>query len=243
MPFTFAHPAIIFPLTYLPKKWFSLTGLIIGSMIPDFEYFLRMRIQSNYSHTLNGLFWFDLPLGLLVAFLFHTIARDQLFNNLPDFLKFRFSIFKRFDWNQYFKKNWYVVMISILIGALSHIFWDSFTHDSGYFVQKLPILRDTIDILGKQIPVLKIAQHTSTLFGICTIVLILYKLPLTKIEKSEANPKYWIVVTILSFIIIIMRFIVGLELKEYGNLIVTTIAALLISLIITPLFLRSKIFS
>lgn len=240
MPFTFAHPAIVFPLTYLPKKWFSLTGLIIGSMTPDFEYFLRMRIQSNYSHSLSGLFWFDLPLGLVIAFLFHTIVRNQLFNNLPDFLKFRFSTYKRFDWNQYFKTNWYVVMISILIGALSHIFWDSFTHDSGYFVQKFSILTETIYIFGTQIPVLKIAQHTSTLLGISTIVVVLYKLPLTKIEKSKINPKYWIVVTTLSSLIILIRFISGLELKEYGNVIVTTITALLISLIVTPLILKSK---
>lgn len=41
MPFTFSHPAIILPLSYLPKKWFSLTGLIIGSLIPDFEYLLE----------------------------------------------------------------------------------------------------------------------------------------------------------------------------------------------------------
>lgn len=163
-----------------------------------------------------------------------------MFNNLPDFLKFRFSTYKRFDWNQYFKTNWYVVMISILIEALSHIFWDSFTHDSGYFVQKFSILTETIYIFGTQIPVLKIAQHTSTLLGISTIVVVLYKLPLTKIEKSKINPKYWIVVTTLSSLIILIRFISGLELKEYGNVIVTTITALLISLIVTPLILKSK---
>jgi hypothetical protein len=54
MPFTFSHPAIILPLKYFKKKWFSLTGLVIGSMTPDFEYFVRMRIQSNYSHTIEG---------------------------------------------------------------------------------------------------------------------------------------------------------------------------------------------
>ena len=27
MPFTFSHPAIVLPLTYLPKQWVSLTGL------------------------------------------------------------------------------------------------------------------------------------------------------------------------------------------------------------------------
>lgn len=47
MSFTFSHPAIVSPLNYFPNKWFSLTGLVIGSLTPDFEYFLRMRIKSN----------------------------------------------------------------------------------------------------------------------------------------------------------------------------------------------------
>ena len=83
MPFTFSHPAIILPLTYLPRRWFSLTGLIIGSLTPDFEYFIRMTPYSLYSHTLSGLFWFDIPLGLLLCFIFHNLVRDSLCSNLP----------------------------------------------------------------------------------------------------------------------------------------------------------------
>ena len=122
MPFTFSHPAIVLPLTFLPRQWFSLTGLVIGSLIPDFEYFLRMRIKSTYSHTIDGLFWFDLPLGLLLAFIFHNTVRNRLYDNLPTFLKSRFLTFKQFNWNRYFKRNCFVVAISILIGATSHIF-------------------------------------------------------------------------------------------------------------------------
>jgi hypothetical protein len=91
MPFTFSHPAIVLPFAFLPRKWFSLTGLVIGSLIPDFEYFLRMRIKSNYSHTIDGLFWFDLPLGIILGYIFHYLVRDSLLNNLPIFLKSRFS--------------------------------------------------------------------------------------------------------------------------------------------------------
>ncbi|WP_443147249.1 DUF4184 family protein [Pedobacter sp. GR22-6] len=32
-----------------------------GSLTPDFEYFLRMEVQSNFSHTILGIFW--LPNG------------------------------------------------------------------------------------------------------------------------------------------------------------------------------------
>ena len=51
MPFTFAHPAIVLPF-YKKPKFFSMTTLIIGSMSPDFEYFLRVKIKSDMSHTL-----------------------------------------------------------------------------------------------------------------------------------------------------------------------------------------------
>jgi hypothetical protein len=240
MPFTFSHPAIVLPLTYLPRKWFSLTGLVIGSLTPDFEYFLRMRIKSNYSHTIDGLFWFDLPLGLLLAFIFHNIVRNSLFDNLPTILKSRFLAFKQFDWNGYFRKNWLVVTISILVGAASHILWDSFTHDHGYFVLTIPTLQNTVDLFSRQIPILKILQHTSTLIGGLLIAFAIYKLPTNNTEKKSINLKFWIVVIGLTLTIIVARFLTGLELKQYGNVIVTTISAGLISLIITPLLTRTK---
>ena len=240
MPFTFSHPAIVLPLTFLPRKWFSLTGLVIGSLTPDFEYFLRMRIKSNYSHTIDGLFWFDLPLGLLLAFLFHNIVRDRLFDNLPKFLKSRFVTFKQFDWHGYFKPNWFVVAISILIGAASHIFWDSFTHDHGYFVQTIPALQKAVDFLGRQIPILKILQHSSTLLGGLVIAFAIYKLPTKKIENENINLKYWAILAGLTLTIITVRLLIGLEFKQYGNLIVTAISAGLISLTITPWLTRTK---
>ena len=53
MPFTFSHPAVILPATYLDKKYYCLSALIIGSMTPDFEYFIRMRdfsARENFTH-------------------------------------------------------------------------------------------------------------------------------------------------------------------------------------------------
>ena len=240
MPFTFSHPAIVLPLTFLPRKWFSMTGLVIGSLTPDFEYFLRMRIKSNYSHTIDGLFWFDLPLGLLLAFMFHNIVRDRLFDNLPTFLKSRFSTFKQFDWNEHFKSNWFVVLISVLIGAASHIFWDSFTHDHGYFVQTIPTLQNSVAFLGRQIPILKLLQHSSTLLGGLVIAFAIYKLPTNKSENEKINLKYWVILAGFTLTIIAVSLLSGLELKQYGNVIVTAISAGLISLIITPLLIKKN---
>ncbi len=240
MPFTFSHPAIVLPLTFLPRQWFSLTGLVIGSLTPDFEYFLRMRIKSNYSHTIDGLFWFDLPLGLLLAFIFHNIVRDRLFDNLPTILKSRFSTFKHFDWNGYVKRNWFEVIISILVGAASHIFWDSFTHDHGYFAQAIPALQNSVDFFGGRVPILKILQHSSTFLGGLVIAFAIYKLPANKTEKENIDLKYWAIFLGLTFTIIAVRLLCGLELKQYGNVIVTGISAGLISLTLTTWLTRKK---
>src|SRR5690625_7567658 len=99
MPFTFSHPAIVLPLTFLPRQWFSLTGLVIGSLTPDFEYFLRMRIKSNYSHTIDGLVWFDVPLGRSLPFIFHNIDGERSFANLPTVIKQKLSAIQPLEHN------------------------------------------------------------------------------------------------------------------------------------------------
>jgi fumarate reductase subunit C len=150
-------------------------------------------------------------------------------------LKSRFSDFRKFDWNSHFKRNWIVVSISFLVGAASHIFWDSLTHDHSYFVQAIPVLQNSVVLFGGPIPILKILQHTSTLIGGLVIAFAIYKLPDKKIEKENINLKYWTVVAGLTLTIIIVRLLTGLELNQYGNEIVTAIAGILISLTITPL--------
>src|ERR1700679_1542072 len=133
MPLTFSHPAIILPAKYLPEKWVSMTGLIIGSITPDFEYFMRMKVESIYSHTWLGMFWFDLPLAFILTFIYHYIIRNSFISNSPRFLKKRLSRYMDFSWINYFKHHFLQVIICLLIGIASHIFWDGFTHPHGDF--------------------------------------------------------------------------------------------------------------
>ena len=239
MPFTFSHPAIVLPFTFLPRKWFSLTGLVIGSLTPDFEYFIRMKVESNYSHTISGLFWFDLPLGILLGFLFHEIVRNRLFDNLPIILRSRLSIFKEFNWTTYFKKNWIIVFVSIIIGAASHLFWDSFTHRTGYFVEVITELNNSITFLGKQVSVYKILQHTSSLLGAIVIVYSLFRLEKTKQLGIKLDIFYWLILTILALTILTIKF-VSTERMQIGNLIVSFISSIIIALIFTPIIYRKK---
>lgn len=246
MPFTFAHPAIVLPLDNLKSRWFSLTGLIAGAVVPDFEYFIRMHISSIYSHTVGGLFWFDIPLGVVLAFLFHNIVRNNLFDNLPAVLSKRLSPYKTFNWNSYFKKHWPVVLLSVFIGACSHLFLDAFTHPSGYFVKLFPgIFNKTI---VAAVPLYKILQHSFTLISTVYIVHYSRSMPAGHYTNQSAS-KYWPLAAIFTVLIITLRFCMTPDYRVIANVIVSVISAFLLAIIIVPIFfkgslsMRSKTFS
>lgn len=238
MPFTFSHPALVFPFAYFPQKYFSWTGLIIGSMTPDFEYFIRMRILSIYSHTFSGLFWFDLPLGIAFAFIFHNVIKKPLFDNLPNFFQVRFAKYRKLRWNRHFKYHSVIVVVSILIGAASHILWDSFTHSTGFFAQLIPFLSSEIPLFNQQIPIHKILQHVSTLIGGLIVLITLLRLPPQTKKTRTVNKRYWLLFLLITSIIVVLRLLTGLNINMYGHVIATGISAIFIASIATPLLLK-----
>ncbi|OAB48362.1 hypothetical protein PBAT_01615 [Paenibacillus antarcticus] len=83
MPFTFAHPLYAAPLKLLKPKYMSLTGIILGSMAPDFEYFIALEPYQSIGHTTKGFFIQAIPLSILLAFVFHLLIKVPLTRNLP----------------------------------------------------------------------------------------------------------------------------------------------------------------
>lgn len=196
MPFTFSHPAIILPLINKKRKIFSATGLIIGSIAPDFESFIRINEKKVYSHTWTGMFWFDLPLALIISFLFHLIVRQPLIENLPIALEEKFGQYKNFDWLAWFKKKFVIVIISLLIGIASHLLWDAFTH------LNLRSPDDTASmIMVGRTRLYIILQYSCSLIGLFVIVIYIYKLPRTEVKNySRVKFKFWLF-TILLFLL------------------------------------------
>ena len=240
MPFTFSHPAIVLPFSYLPKRWVSMAGLITGSMVPDFEYFMRMRVKSIYSHTWPGLLWFDLPLGLLIMFVYQKLVKDELIDHLPTVLNQRFTKFKGTYKKAYSFQYWVVVAASILVGAVSHIVWDGFTHPNGYFVLGMPILSNIIRLGGHQLYVYKVIQHASTLIGAIVIVTVVYTLPLSAHKTKRHIVGFWIQVVSAVVIVLVIRLNTGLTFHQYGDIIVTMIAGGLLGLIMASIMAHIK---
>ncbi|WP_367756734.1 DUF4184 family protein [Flavobacterium sp. WC2430] len=234
MPFTLSHPAIILP--FLKNKKLSATALIVGSMSPDFEYFFRMRMQSEISHTLLGIFLIDFPLGFIVMFTFHEIIKRPFIENTPVFFQKRMQELKESNWVNYFKNNIFTVLICFFLGAVSHILWDSMTHWDGFMVQNFSFFN--IEIYG--IPVYKIAQHVSSIIGLIWIAYYIYNLPEENKDIKRINLSYWSIAVLFAMVLIAMRFYFGTELEKIGNAVVSIISPMVIAITLTGLIFRNK---
>ncbi|HEX2956830.1 MAG TPA: DUF4184 family protein [Chitinispirillaceae bacterium] len=140
MPLTISHPAAVIPLK---KFGLPLSALVTGSVIPDFEFFLRFSSTRVVGHTLPGIFLFCLPVGILILFLFHKIIKKPLLALLPQSHRSRISAagteFSFFPFRQFIK-----IIMALLIGILSHLLFDSLTHENSFFTSHISLLSYSI---------------------------------------------------------------------------------------------------
>lgn len=242
MPFTPSHAAIVLPLVKKNPRYFSATALIIGSLAPDFEYFFKFSIDKVHGHTLAGLFYFNLPTVVLLSFLFHGIVKKNLISNLPAELQSRFQPLYDFNFLEYFKNHWLVFCISAIVGAVSHIFWDSFTHSSGFFVRHLPFIYENIRIpfRGVNYTFWYALQNLSTVVGLIIIFIYIRNMPTYETGALKADWRYWMGTVIISALVVTIRFLIS---PYNGNpviLVITIIPACCIALIIMGLFYRRR---
>ncbi|UOQ72208.1 DUF4184 family protein [Hymenobacter cellulosilyticus] len=176
MPFTPAHPALVLPLFRVGPRRLSATALVLGAMAPDFEYFLRLRPDGIYGHTWAGIFWLDLPLVLVFAGLFHNLVKLPLVQCLPTMFRSRLLPLTagRWGWRRLFSGP---VLLGALLGCLSHIFWDWFTHDDGLVVLHWAWLRQTLPGFGPEWPLYQFLQYVSTFIGLGSILWYVLQLP------------------------------------------------------------------
>ncbi|WP_162055218.1 DUF4184 family protein [Pontibacter pamirensis] len=247
MPFTLSHPAAVLPFKYLPKGWSSLTGLVIGSMAPDFEKFFNMEGGNSYSHTWGAIFWFCLPLGIILSFLFHRLVRDPLIDNLPAFLRKRLARFKELNWLVHFKKHYFIIVVSIILGAASHLIWDGFTHRNGPGQNQFAMLPADADLRIMSLPLFFVLNVLSSVVGLAVVLYAVLRLPREDVpaDKTNKTVAYWPVVMVVILVIVAVRIVAGLNLEEvlrmdgdFWDFVVTTVAAFFISLLLSPVILK-----
>lgn len=239
MPFTFAHPAAIIPFRKLGAGWWSWTGLIVGSMIPDFEGFIRVGHAKRFSHTWDGMFWFDLPLGLIVCFIFHLLVRDTLIDQLPAMLRARLIKYRGEDWVAYFKKNVLPVLLSLLVGILTHILWDRITHtDTYHYPSRVGF---ELDIYQNY----RLRQWLQILSSILGLILIAWQLSKLSIHDVDPNHRiwlpYWIIIVTPTVLVLVIAPGFGFTQALYANAVIAGIlGGMLLASVAHRLLQRSK---
>jgi hypothetical protein len=204
MPFTLAHPLAVY---FFRKTRLDMTSLVIGSMAPDSDYILHTQAGTILSHSLIGVIYYCLPITVGVAFLWHFIIKPSLASALPIPLVRKYSDWLSNSWEYKSLFRLLTILISAVVGILTHLAWDSFTHISGYFVQNIAFLTQITFIYN--FPVFKILQYGC---GIVGAFLVLYVVVLHSSKMPEPvvrrHPKiFWVTMLFVFVVFCIVRLL------------------------------------
>ena len=130
MPYTLSHPGFILPL----KKWnpelFSTTGLVFGSIAPDYDILLRLTNARFhlFQYDWKEILFLILPLAVFSGVYFHLLIRKVLLKLLPSGIRARIDLRKRSTFKT--KPAFRIMRLtwSALAAILLHIFLDNISH-------------------------------------------------------------------------------------------------------------------
>jgi hypothetical protein len=141
-------------------------------MAPDIGYYFGCFALATKAHTLRGLVAICLPTGLALLALVRVLHRPVA-GLLPYAHRHALLSLPQVPKLTTPKAIWYAT-IGIIIGAITHIAWDSFTHRTGYFVLQWPVLRTPVFVFGSRtFRLFELLQHVSTALGV-SILLFAY---------------------------------------------------------------------
>lgn len=165
MPLTISHVAAVLPVRRLP---IVLSAFVVGTMAPDFEYFVRLAPQSRWSHHLPGVFLLTLPVALLVLWVYHRWMKAPAIALLPEAVQQRLPAnVADFD----FASRPVATVLSVLGGIATHIVWDMFTHMDTPIYKRWSWMQGTIvvPVIGP-LAGFKVMQFGSTIAGLVALL-------------------------------------------------------------------------
>jgi hypothetical protein len=158
VPITFAHPVAVLPFArHLP-----LSALVAGSIAPDVTYYLPIPLSGNATHSVVGILCWDLLIGLALLAAFRLSAG-------PAAALLPISLTPTRDSRQT-RPHVVLTVVAILLGAATHVIWDSFTQTAGFAVRHWDLLRISVIEPHKTYNVL---GYVSSLAGTATLAYLL----------------------------------------------------------------------
>jgi len=164
LPFTLSHPAAVLPLRrFCPRLNFA--ALLIGSIIPDIGYYIPGLAAHRQTHSLAGIVFPGLPVGLVMLALLHLLKRPLCFV-LPQPHRDALTALAAEPRRWTGPASLFMAAASVLLGAWTHLVWDGFTHRGRWGPQHLAFLNDPALLIGGQaIPLYEWLQWLSSLAG------------------------------------------------------------------------------
>lgn len=153
MPFTLSHAAAVLPAVRrngTARGPLLVSALVAGSFAPDLTYFADTAVPGamafgEFTHAPAGVLTVDtLCAALLVGG--WLLLRDPLLALLPATWRGRVGALvtgqgqRRWSRGQFALRFWY----SAVLGALTHVVWDAFTHPGRWGVRLLPVLQEPV---------------------------------------------------------------------------------------------------
>lgn len=191
MPFTLAHPAAVLPLR---RTRLDFPALVIGTMAPDFPYFVDFSAHNQFGHTLAGIFLFCLPIGLCAWFLYRSVLVYAFLALLPPAYQTQVAARRQDPPISPTLLLW--VAISLILGAATHLIWDSFTHEHGAMVEHWAFLRERLP--GRSMTVFKLLQFGGGGLGLLALGIVAVREVFSKgpegaeVEKALLATRAWI---------------------------------------------------
>jgi hypothetical protein len=169
MPFTISHVAAVLPFSRYLKPRQLLSAAIVGSMAPDFGIFLPLHLPRSETHSMLALVTFILPAGLAGYWIFQIVIKPAALAVLPDRA---FQVARPFAAAADISKlrPWLLAIVGILFGALTHLAWDTFTHEGARGMRMIPALDELmLGAGGHHLAGQRLLQDFSSLVGFAII--------------------------------------------------------------------------
>jgi hypothetical protein len=181
VPFTLAHPAAVLPLRGV--RHLRTAPLIVGAMVPDLPLYFpgglvhRLPVTHAFAHSftidlligylsLAALCLLQMPLTALLPARARALCRRAL-------SAFRHPV------------EWAYAAPALLIGIWTHLLWDSFTHERGWFVRRVEALSAPLTLGPYNGTVYHTLQYLSSVVGLCVLVLWYDRLPTPVVEGGD----------------------------------------------------------
>jgi hypothetical protein len=127
VPFTGSHPAAVLPLarTALPAS-----ALVIGSMAPDLPFYVPVPVQPEATHSLLGAVSIDVLLGGVAFAWWQAVLGPAVVAHLPSAFRRRLvrPVPAGLGYHLRAVRPILLVAAALMLGAVTHVGWDSFTH-------------------------------------------------------------------------------------------------------------------